>query len=58
VDACPAGSGDEVIILPTGAYELTIAGMDENENVNGDPDLFPADLLLNWPSGKISNKNQ
>ncbi|MBE7552685.1 MAG: CSLREA domain-containing protein [Anaerolineales bacterium] len=41
VDACPAGSptGTDTIILPAGSYELTLAGLNENDALTGDLDL-------------------
>jgi len=39
VDACPAGSGDDVITLPPGTYILTLAGAGENRTQTGDLDL-------------------
>lgn len=40
-DACPAGSptGSDTIILPAGTYELTLAGLSENNARTGDLDL-------------------
>jgi CSLREA domain-containing protein len=40
---CPAGSGNDTIVLGTGTYELSIVGTDENLNVDGDIDLFDED---------------
>jgi len=40
VDACPAGSGDDTIILPAGVYTLTIPGDDEDANATGDLDIL------------------
>lgn len=36
VDACPAGSGADTIILPAGVYDLTIAGASESAALTGD----------------------
>ncbi|MBI4770972.1 MAG: CSLREA domain-containing protein, partial [Chloroflexi bacterium] len=36
---CPAGSGDDTITLPAGAYTLTLAGTPEDANTRGDLDL-------------------
>jgi len=45
-DACPAGSGADVITLPAGTYGLTIAGTSEGGNVDGDLDIVNA-LTIN-----------
>ena len=39
VDACPAGSGVDTIILPAGTYTLTIAGANEDLALAGDLDI-------------------
>lgn len=39
VDACPAGSGADVITLPEGRYYLTIEGSGEKEGLTGDLDI-------------------
>jgi len=39
VDACPAGSGPDTILLADGLYKLAIPGAGENENQSGDLDL-------------------
>jgi CSLREA domain-containing protein len=41
VDACPAGSAvnTDTIIVPAGAYDLTLAGLNENNAQTGDLDL-------------------
>jgi CSLREA domain-containing protein len=41
VDACPAGTGNDLIVLPAGAYVLGIAGQNEDLNATGDLDVFP-----------------
>lgn len=41
VDACPAGTGDDLIVLSAGAYVLSIAGQNEDLNMTGDLDVFP-----------------
>jgi CSLREA domain-containing protein len=45
VDACPAGSGTDTIILPSGFYALTIPGTGEDANQTGSLDIS-GDLLL------------
>jgi len=39
VDACPAGSGDDVIDLSAGTYQLSIPGRSENAAATGDLDI-------------------
>jgi CSLREA domain-containing protein len=39
VDACPAGHGHDVILLPAGTYTLTISGVGENGTLTGDLDI-------------------
>ncbi len=46
VDACPAGSGADIITLPAGIYKLTIAGADEDAAAMGDLDIT-ASLAIN-----------
>ena len=36
---CPAGTGADTIILPTGIYTLTLAGDNEDSNATGDLDI-------------------
>jgi CSLREA domain-containing protein len=45
VDACPAGSGTDTIILPAGGYILTVAGFNENAALSGDLDITE-DLII------------
>lgn len=45
VDACTAGSGADRIVVPAGAYALSIAGAGEDENATGDLDIT-ADLTI------------
>jgi CSLREA domain-containing protein len=40
VDACTAGSGDDVITLPAGTYTLLLTGAGENANATGDLDIL------------------
>ncbi|MDW8100983.1 MAG: CSLREA domain-containing protein [Anaerolineae bacterium] len=42
VDACPAGTGNDLIVLPAGTYAITWAGGGEDNNATGDLDVFPA----------------
>ena len=39
VDDCPAGSGADVIVVPAGAYGLTLAGTGEDAAASGDLDV-------------------
>jgi CSLREA domain-containing protein len=38
-DACPAGSGTDLITIPAGTYALAIAGRNEQSNATGDLDI-------------------
>lgn len=46
VDACTAGSGDDIISLPAGIYVLSLTGADEDNNVTGDLDIVD-NLIIN-----------
>lgn len=39
VDACPAGSGNDIIELPAGVFSLTVAGSNEDQGLTGDLDI-------------------
>jgi len=45
VDACPAGSGADVVVVPAGTYTLTLIGADEDAAATGDLDVT-ADLEI------------
>lgn len=45
VDACPAGNGVDTIVLPAGAYPLTLAGRFEQLAATGDLDIY-TDMTL------------
>jgi hypothetical protein len=45
VDACPAGSGTDTILLPAGGYILTVNGFNENAALTGDLDITE-DLII------------
>lgn len=45
VDSCPAGLGEDLIVLATGVYTLTLEGASEDLNATGDLDI-QADLIL------------
>ena len=51
VDACPAGLGDDMIILPEGRYLLRLAGAGEDDNATGDLDLRSNVTLIGAGSG-------
>lgn len=40
VDACPAGNGNDTILLPIGMYTLTRGGINEDEGLTGDLDIY------------------
>lgn len=47
VDSCPAGSGNDVILLATGIYTLALAGQAEEAALTGDLDITaPQDLTI------------
>ena len=45
VDACPAGSGADVVVVPAGTYTLTLVGADEDAAATGVLDVT-ADLEI------------
>jgi len=51
VDACPAGVGDDTIILPESRYVLRLAGAGEDDNATGDLDLRSNVSLIGAGSG-------
>ena len=46
VDACPAGSGHDTIILAAGSYTLTLTGAGEDDNATGDLDVLTDSLTI------------
>lgn len=40
VDACPAGNGDDLILLAPGSYGLSLEGRSEDANATGDLDIL------------------
>lgn len=46
VDGCPAGNGDDAILLPAGTYILMIPGADEDANGTGDLDIVTGTVIL------------
>ncbi|MBL8951222.1 MAG: CSLREA domain-containing protein [Myxococcaceae bacterium] len=53
VDACPAGSGDDRIVLPAGTYTLSVIGKDDT-NVGGDLDVSSNLTLAAAGSGTVT----
>lgn len=51
VDRCPAGSGADVIILPTGVYPLAIEGTLEDLGLTGDLDITAPVMIRGTGSG-------
>jgi CSLREA domain-containing protein len=51
VDACPAGSGADTVVVPAGIYNLTIAGSGEDGNATGDLDVLGSLTLSGHSSG-------
>ena len=45
IDACPAGSGVDTIIIPSGIYTLALAGASEDMNNSGDLDITSAVII-------------
>ena len=45
VDLCPAGMGDDIIVLPNGVYSLTISGVSENASFTGDLDITASVII-------------
>jgi CSLREA domain-containing protein len=60
VDACAAGSGRDVIVLPAGTYTLTLAGAREDGNATGDIDIITGSVTINGagPASTIIDGNQ
>jgi CSLREA domain-containing protein len=54
VDACPAGSGDDLILLPSGIYTLTLTGQGEDEALTGDLDITAPESLTIQGAGVVS----
>ncbi len=40
VDACPKGTGPDIVSVPAGTYPLTVEGIHEGEGLTGDLDVF------------------
>lgn len=52
VDACTAGNGDDLVMLPAGTYELSVAGAGENAAATGDLDLAGTVAIVG--AGRVS----
>src|SRR6185503_18851466 len=50
-DACPAGSGADLIVLPAGTYTLSVAGANEDAALTGDLDVTSAITLRGDAAG-------
>ncbi len=58
VDACPAGSGADVIQIPSGVYTLTLAGTGEDASATGDLDINESATLIGvGPTTPLINAN-
>jgi CSLREA domain-containing protein len=57
VDACPAGSGADIVMVPPGTYILTLVGAGEDAAATGDLDLTASVELLGSPGGAIVDGN-
>jgi CSLREA domain-containing protein len=59
VDGCPAGDGEDLIVLAAGVYTIGIAGYGEDENATGDFDIR-SNLVINGAGaeGTILDANQ
>ena len=57
VDACPAGSGADIVVVPAGTYTLTLVGAGEDAAATGDLDLTASVELLGSPAGAIVDGN-
>lgn len=53
VDACPAGSGPDVIQVPAGTITLAIPGVDENDGLTGDFDIT-SDLSIHGAGATLT----
>ena len=57
VDACPAGSGADIVMVPPDTYTLTLVGAGEDAAATGDLDLTASVELLGSPAGAIVDGN-
>jgi len=51
---CAVGSGDDVIKVPQGVYELSLSGIDENLGATGDLDLVSAGRVTVEPASSTA----
>ena len=51
MDACPAGSGNDTVVVPAGTYVLTVVGASENASATGDLDLTSNVVIQGAGSG-------
>ncbi|HRJ44456.1 MAG TPA: CSLREA domain-containing protein, partial [Caldilineaceae bacterium] len=59
VDACPAGNGDDLILVPAGSYVLSLEGRSEDDNATGDLDIRSSLVISGAGSaGTIIDANQ
>jgi len=52
VDACPAGNGDDTIMLGSGTFRLTVLGQREQEGLAGDLDILESVTIKGAGSGQ------
>ena len=57
VDACLAGSGADIVMVPPDTYTLTLVGAGEDAAATGDLDLTASVELLGSPAGAIVDGN-
>ncbi len=59
VDACPPGTGHDLIDLPAGTYTLSLAGSGDNAGLTGDLDIV-RDLTIRGsnPAATVFDGNQ
>lgn len=51
-DACPAGYGQDTVVVPKGTYRLSIPGANEDENQTGDLDMLDDLVLVGEGAGR------
>ena len=51
---CEGGTGADVIVIPTGTYDLAIPGSDENSNATGDLDITDTEALTIVGTGVVA----
>jgi CSLREA domain-containing protein len=57
VDACAAGSGADVVMVPAGTYTLTLVGPGEDAAATGDLDVTASADIVGSPAGVIIDGN-